>query len=162
MFCEITASRENAILALDWQHPSYRIHDVKLDWLNLPHDDWPITPFPDGDYYIFLTETFSHGFLGHPWEQTICVFGEEFVDLSLTQRPDMFQNHHPRQPVIPDLTQSGKQGFLFEIQAFGFRNFERVLGGSDREPRRFKCAVIHFGDGIDCDQMRDRFFRGKP
>lgn len=31
--------------------------------------------YPIGDYYAFLTEDFSEGTFGHPWEQTLCVIG---------------------------------------------------------------------------------------
>jgi len=40
---------------------------------------WPTTVFPNGDYTIFLTEDMSTGTFGHPWEQTLCVFGEPMV-----------------------------------------------------------------------------------
>jgi Protein of unknown function (DUF2716) len=36
-------------------------------------------PFPNGDYYIFLTEDLTQGTFGHPWEQTFCVFGRDLV-----------------------------------------------------------------------------------
>lgn len=66
------------LIALDWQHPSH--------WF-LPHHvggdgqpPWPLTPIPDGDYYIILSEDFDSGSFGHPWEETICVFGQGLVD----------------------------------------------------------------------------------
>jgi hypothetical protein len=36
--------------------------------------------FPDGDYYIFLTEDMSVGRFGHPWRQTLCIFGTGLVE----------------------------------------------------------------------------------
>jgi hypothetical protein len=59
---------------LDWQHPSYRF------WPHLPfnfvrEDDWPVPALPNGDYYIFIGTELTFGVLGHPWEQTMCVFG---------------------------------------------------------------------------------------
>jgi hypothetical protein len=72
-----TVAATERLLVLDWQHPSY--------WF-LPHrqavsDDgqWPVEVFPNGDYYIFLTEDMTAGTFGHPWEETLCVFGERFV-----------------------------------------------------------------------------------
>jgi hypothetical protein len=41
---------------------------------------WPVSPFPDGDYYIFLSEDLTSGTFGHPWEQSLCVFGRVLVD----------------------------------------------------------------------------------
>ena len=35
--------------------------------------------YPDGDYFAFLSEDFSEGTFGHPWEKTICVLGERLV-----------------------------------------------------------------------------------
>lgn len=65
------------LLVLDWQHPGY--------WF-WPHrqavsDDaqWPVEVFPNGDYYIFLAEDMIAGTFGHPWEETLCVFGQRFV-----------------------------------------------------------------------------------
>lgn len=69
---------ETELLALDWQHPAYLFRPHLLGdastWLHSP-----FSPFPDGDYYIFLTEDMSQGTFGHPWEQTLCVWGDELV-----------------------------------------------------------------------------------
>jgi Protein of unknown function (DUF2716) len=68
---------DQRLVVLDWQHQSY--------WFR-PHlqavtdGTWPVTPFPNGDYYIFLTEDMTSGTFGHPWEQTVCVFGAALVD----------------------------------------------------------------------------------
>ncbi|WP_410580414.1 DUF2716 domain-containing protein [Amycolatopsis sp. lyj-108] len=59
------------LYALDWHHESYRLATTAKDW--------PLSPFPDGDYHIYLTPDFRLGTFGHPWEYTICVFGEELV-----------------------------------------------------------------------------------
>ncbi|WP_410600570.1 DUF2716 domain-containing protein [Amycolatopsis sp. lyj-90] len=65
------ASCADELYALDWQHESYRFATTEKDW--------PLSPFPDGDYYIYLTQDFRLGTFGHPWEYTICVFGDELV-----------------------------------------------------------------------------------
>ncbi|MEU5671031.1 DUF2716 domain-containing protein [Micromonospora sp. NPDC047753] len=31
------------------------------------------------DYYAFLTEDMTEGTFGHPWEQTLCVFGSHLM-----------------------------------------------------------------------------------
>lgn len=68
---------DTSVVVLDWQHQTYRF------WPHLfacqPDQQWPTTVFPNGDYYIFLTEDMSTGTFGHPWEQTLCVFGEPLV-----------------------------------------------------------------------------------
>ncbi len=65
----------HAIYALDWQHASYRFqpHAHPLDAA------WPVSVYPDGDYYMFFPDEapgpLRWGWFGHPWEQTICLFG---------------------------------------------------------------------------------------
>jgi hypothetical protein len=68
---------DERLLVLDWQHSSY--------WF-WPHrhaisDDhtWHVEVFPDGDYYAFLTEDMTEGTFGHPWEQTLCIFGPRLL-----------------------------------------------------------------------------------
>ncbi|HET6153634.1 MAG TPA: DUF2716 domain-containing protein [Marmoricola sp.] len=64
-------------LALDWQHPAYRFRPSvhALTW----KPDWAIPVYPDGDYFSFLTPDMTCGTFGHPWERTLCVFGEPLV-----------------------------------------------------------------------------------
>jgi hypothetical protein len=86
-FVEVFPEDER-VLVLDWQHPSYwfRPH-IQARRLAREHDglgmlaasEWNVTPFPDGDYYIFLSEDQTTGTFGHPWEQSICVFGPALV-----------------------------------------------------------------------------------
>lgn len=64
------------LVVLDWQHPTYRLSPPKLV---TPVRGWYLRPFPNGDYYMFLTEDMSQGTFGHPWEQTLCVFGADLV-----------------------------------------------------------------------------------
>jgi hypothetical protein len=71
-------SPRGALLALDWQHTSYRFAPHKVGGLGQPA--WPLSPYPDGDYYIYLSEDFRCGSFGHPWEETLCLFGEELLD----------------------------------------------------------------------------------
>jgi hypothetical protein len=40
---------------------------------------WPLSPYPDGDYFIYLASDVTFGSFGHPWEQTVCVFGERLL-----------------------------------------------------------------------------------
>ena len=63
---------EVQLVALDWQHPSYWFwpHRHARD-----NQAWRISPFPNGDYHAFITQDLGQGTFGHPWEQTICVFG---------------------------------------------------------------------------------------
>ena len=70
--------------ALDWQHTSYKINDLQYE------KETPLLIFPDGDYYIWLSRDFVTGTFGHPWEQTICVFGEELIKMTRDPLPNTF------------------------------------------------------------------------
>ena len=64
------------LVALDWNHPAYWFWPHRQATLDEP---WRVPAFPNGDYFILLTEDLSQGTFGHPWEQTLCVFGPELV-----------------------------------------------------------------------------------
>jgi hypothetical protein len=74
---------------LDWQHTCYRLRpDLPKTDMFLPRvlegrsrEGWPLSPYPDGDYYIFLAEDLRFGTFGHPWEHSLCVFGAELLDV---------------------------------------------------------------------------------
>ena len=70
---------------LDWQHTCFWFY---------PHrsgsEQFERSVFPDGDYHIFLAEDFSFGFFGHPWEETVCVFGERLLQAMEQHRPHLF------------------------------------------------------------------------
>ena len=79
---------EERLVALDWQHPGYwfsphrqaRGLSRRNDSIgSMATTDWNITPFPDGDYSIFVTADLASGTFGHPWEQSLCVFGTGLV-----------------------------------------------------------------------------------
>ena len=70
--------RSGTLLALDWQHTSYRFAPLGVGGPG--QLAWPLSPYPDGDYYIYLSEDFRTGSFGHPWEQSLCLFGQEFLD----------------------------------------------------------------------------------
>ena len=75
-----------SMYALDWQHPSYRFfpHLASLD------ERRGVDVIPNGDYYIFIAEDFSFGTFGHPWEPSICVFGQVLLDAFDNFRPLLF------------------------------------------------------------------------
>lgn len=58
--------------------PSYRFAPWKVGGGGQPA--WPLSPYPDGDYVIYLAEDFRFGSFGHPWEGSLCLFGEELLD----------------------------------------------------------------------------------
>lgn len=76
------------LLILEWQHTSYRLRpDLPPTDMFLPdalgegmRPGWPRSPYPDGDYPVLLAEDFEYGSFGHPWEQSLCLFGAGLVD----------------------------------------------------------------------------------
>lgn len=83
--------RGDRMYALDWQHECFTY---------LPHEDpelnedagWIIPFFPNGDYYIHLSQDFSYGIFGHPWERTMCVFGLNLLTALSASLPAAFDN----------------------------------------------------------------------
>ncbi|MGW0549723.1 DUF2716 domain-containing protein [Streptomyces altiplanensis] len=73
----------DTLLALDWQHTSYRFAPQEVGGPGQPA--WPLSPYPDGDYCIFLAEDFRFGSFGHPWEESLCLFGEELLHVASTE-----------------------------------------------------------------------------
>jgi hypothetical protein len=74
---------DELIYILDWSHQFYLFN---------PHSSkTKIWCYPDGDYYIFLPKDFRWGILTHPWEKTICIFGEELLSCFRKYKPKMLQ-----------------------------------------------------------------------
>jgi hypothetical protein len=65
------------LLALDWQHPAYRYSPGAHA---LADDDWAVPVFPNGDYYIHTTPDLVWGTFGHPWQQSLTIWGSELID----------------------------------------------------------------------------------
>lgn len=65
------------LVVLNWQHDA--LWFVPEEFEPVSEGDWAIPVFPNGDYFIYLTESMDDGFFGHPWEQTFCVFGERLL-----------------------------------------------------------------------------------
>ncbi len=81
----ITAQGEE-VYALDWQHDCFAYTPGEAAVPTRGHP-WTHGVFPDGDYAITLAADLSWGILGHPWEGTICVFGEPLLGAVETNLP---------------------------------------------------------------------------
>lgn len=44
----------------------------------------------DGNYYFLIQKAFKWGFLSHPWEQTITIFGKGLIDSINKNKPKFF------------------------------------------------------------------------
>lgn len=62
---------------LDWQHVGYRFDPDRVGRPGQP--PWPGGVYPDGDYFLYVPRDLRFGTFGHPWEHTLCVFGESLV-----------------------------------------------------------------------------------
>lgn len=79
------------LLALDWQHPAYRYSPAAHA---LAGGDWPVPVFPNGDYHVHATTDLAWGTFGHPWHQTLTIWGEQLVT-SLGADLLTWLPHHP-------------------------------------------------------------------
>jgi hypothetical protein len=70
---------DEPVLALDWQHAAYAFYPHRFRAPEEP-GNWLIPALPAGEYHIFITDDHRLGSLGHPWVQTLCVFGSGFVE----------------------------------------------------------------------------------
>ncbi|MBJ8110528.1 DUF2716 domain-containing protein [Bacillus cereus group sp. N6] len=89
-FKKNTASNEY-IMALDWQHECYWVNP-HLEFERNEFNEWIIPVFPNGDYYFFIQKDFKWGYLGHPWEKSITIFGKELIESFERNKPEMFRN----------------------------------------------------------------------
>lgn len=78
------------VYALDWHHSAslydprdpeeqkdFWVEDAR--YLGGGYNFYFPSFYPDGDYYFFIAEDFSFGFLGHPWRQEAWIFGEKLI-----------------------------------------------------------------------------------
>lgn len=74
------------IYALDYQHPAYAYEPGEehlMEWYDEAKKANMYFPtyYPDGDYYFFVAKDLSFGWLGHPWQEKLIVFGEKMLHL---------------------------------------------------------------------------------
>jgi Protein of unknown function (DUF2716) len=71
------------LYVLDWQHPGYRCWPHRVGPPNTPNT-MPVGAFPDADYYVYLSPELRLGTFGHPWEASLCVWGDQLIDAVAT------------------------------------------------------------------------------
>jgi hypothetical protein len=74
------------IYTLNWQHECFFFNPHK-QVETADTKAWKIPVLPDGDYYIFVAQDLSFGIFGHPWEQTICIFGSDLLEAFESDNP---------------------------------------------------------------------------
>ncbi|GAC77901.1 Protein of unknown function [Gordonia malaquae] len=72
----IWLAEDEELLALDWQHQTYRYSPAE----HVLQDASMFVPvFPNGDYYAHMPADLRWGTFGHPWQQTLTIWGDELV-----------------------------------------------------------------------------------
>lgn len=74
-----SAVREE-IYALDYNHLAYAYVPGEPMQEFAPGEDFP-TYYPNGDYYFFVAKDLSFGWLGHPWQNKLILFGDRMLHL---------------------------------------------------------------------------------
>lgn len=89
VFINCTSEGEK-IYALDWQHSCFKFDPRKLEgqqsiyvkdenYCGGGYYAYFPSYYPDGDYYFFIDCNFRFGYLGHPWQQKVWIFGEDLI-----------------------------------------------------------------------------------
>jgi hypothetical protein len=76
--CFVWLAGDQEMTALDWQHTPYRYSPAKHAVSELEH--WPVPVFPNGDYYIHLAPGLTWGSFGHPWQESLTLWGDELIE----------------------------------------------------------------------------------
>jgi hypothetical protein len=70
-------AENDELVALDWQHECFRYSPAAQALSDQP---WRITVAPDGDYYAHMTQDLRWGTFGHPWQQTLTIWGDDLIE----------------------------------------------------------------------------------
>ena len=68
------------IYALDYNHLAYAYVPGEARSALADDEKFP-TYYPNGDYYFFVAKDLSFGWLGHPWQKKLFLFGEKILHL---------------------------------------------------------------------------------
>jgi hypothetical protein len=71
----LAKGNDDHVHALDWQHPGIRF-DPTLARPPEHIDSWLVPSLPNGDYYLFVAHDMRFGWLSHPSECSVCVYGD--------------------------------------------------------------------------------------
>lgn len=69
-------AEDNEVLALDWQHTAYHYSPSQQA---LSVNAMLVPVFPNGDYFAHMTTDLRWGTFGHPWQQTLTIWGDELI-----------------------------------------------------------------------------------
>lgn len=75
--CFVWLAGDQEMTALDWQHTPYRYSPARHAVAGL---GWPVPVFPNGDYYIHLASGLEWGPFGHPWQESLTLWGDALIE----------------------------------------------------------------------------------
>ena len=78
--CLLDSAIQEEIYALDYNHLAYAYVPGETIQGFGPGEEFP-TYYPNGDYYFFVAKDLSFGWLGHPWQKKLILFGERMLHL---------------------------------------------------------------------------------
>jgi hypothetical protein len=76
---------DREILVLSLNHDGYLVRNVAVgsEW----DDTWPALVSAVGEYTVVSSTDFARGVFAHPWEKTLCVFGDRLLKYATLDRP---------------------------------------------------------------------------
>lgn len=66
-----TGGTKQRIVCTDPYHDGYWIDTSRMNF-----ESWQRVALPDGDYTLFATPDYKNGIFVHPWQPSVCVFGQ--------------------------------------------------------------------------------------
>ena len=67
---------DDELIALDWQHHAYRYKPGEHALSTRP---MVVPVFPDGDYVAHMKPDLRWGTVGHPWQRTLTIWGDDLI-----------------------------------------------------------------------------------
>lgn len=85
-FFKSVIAEDDFVVVYDPHHPSYKFWPHRE--FNFENElDWPIAPLPNGDYNAFFPSNFKSCLYGYPWEPSVCVIGNRFIEGIRKRKP---------------------------------------------------------------------------
>lgn len=89
--CKVVG-REERFYSFDatrwYEHYSFFPHRLT----SVGRDEWALPVFPADAFTIFVTSGMECGLFGDPLDQTICIFGHEFLEAIRADLTELFEN----------------------------------------------------------------------
>lgn len=90
-FFRAVIAADDYVIAYDHNHDGYQFWPHR-EFAYESDQDWPITPYPDGDYHAFFASNLKSCLYGFPWRPSVYVIGSRFTDRIRDLKPRLFGN----------------------------------------------------------------------